>query len=158
MNTIRKQHIKEEKKVRIIDFNSLWELFVSSNFIYKAKFKALEDVFPFIKVTWTNLLNANEDVCYNNLKFKDGQISNSLSVTRYYHNSWLVQHMVSNSNPKGMIEVLQGAMNWLINNPEANFTKFYWRPQNRVPELMFNGMKRYLNQSGQTTKLRIDNR
>jgi len=128
-------------------FNELWQFYKEANFLYKQKLKSLEDNLDEIKETWNSLINSGEDINYTKLrKAADGTVTNSLSLIMYYESTWLVQHMVSKKNPKGMIEVLVDTCKWLYRNPEIEFTKFYWRPNNLTPELMFTSMGRYFQE------------
>ncbi len=128
-------------------FNELWQFYKEANFLYKQKLKSLEDNLDEIKETWNSLINSGEDINYTNLrKANDGTATNSLSLILYYESTWIFQHMVSKRNPKGMIEVLLDTCKWLCRNPESEFTKFYWRPNNFAPELMFTSMRKYFQE------------
>lgn len=150
-NNPTKQDINlKERPMKItnnFEFDELWKFYLEANFLYDQKLKLLGDNLDEIKKTWNSLINSSEEISYTTLrKAVKGTASNSLSLILYYESTWIFQHMVSKRNPKGMIEVLQDTCKWLYRNPESEFTKFYWRPNNLVPEFMFTSMSKYFQE------------
>ena len=130
------------KIIQDFSFEQLWDFYLEANFIYKQKLDSLRDNLEEIKDTWDKLLQSDDKVNHTSLRVDDtGKPSNSVSLVRYYNTTWILQHLVSSKDPVGMQKVLDYSILFLINNPSAQFAKFYWRPNNYVANLMFDSMK-----------------
>ncbi len=130
---------------RSIGFGDLWAFYLDTNFIYHSKSRALEPYMPEISETWRNLLQAPDLLNEVTLRYRKGIARNSLALTKFHNDTWLVHHMVSNRDPIGMVAVLLDAMEWLTENPAVKYIKFFWRPNNPQPNQMFGGMAEQLS-------------
>lgn len=126
-------------------FEELWNFYLETNFLYKEKIQMLGSDVEQIKDTWSKIIESSEDVSYTTLRRdSEDNPTNSLSVMKYYDDTWIFQHMVSKKCPLGMVEVLKDSVDWLVSNEKILFAKLYWRPNNGIPNQMFSAIETYL--------------
>lgn len=121
-------------------FDELWRFYLDSNFIYKSKLDFLKPYLPVVAKNWSNLLSAGSELTYTALRRRKNVPKNSLSMTKYYPSTWIIQHMVSQRDPLGMLTVLLGSLSWFIKNDNIEYGKIYWRPENTGPNLLFSSL------------------
>jgi len=127
-------------------FGDLWAFYIKTNFIYNSKHEALEPYMNEINETWRNLLTSNDDLSRIVLRYRKGRPRNSLSLIKFYPNTWIVQHMVSRMDPLGMAAVLLDSVEWMINKEGLDYVKFYWRPNNPQTNMLFGGLSESLGE------------
>jgi hypothetical protein len=133
---------------RSADCSQLWQLYLQSGFLYRAKIEKLSPHLEEVQETLVKLLSAGEKVCRIFIQERNGRISCSLATLRFYERTWLVHHMASLADPKGMRQVLLRTVGWMINSPEIGFGLFSWRSGNRPAEAMLGSIPRSLPKEG----------
>jgi hypothetical protein len=130
------------------DRDGIWELYLRSGFLYPAKLKRLSSRLDRVRETLAGLLSAGEDVGRVSVRERDSRLTCSLSVVRAYERTWLVQHMASLTDPRGMLAVLRRTVSWMVHHHEVDYGLFTWRPGNRSAEEMLGSIRRSLADGG----------
>lgn len=115
----------------MITFPQLWQFYLTSRFIYPDKERQLAPYLAEISKTWDKLLDSSEDIFKLFVHERNSRIRSSIAVTRYYNKSWMVHHMASISDPRGMQKVLLKSIRWMMDNQLLDHGIFYWRPTNK---------------------------
>ena len=100
----------------MITFPQLWQFYLTSGFVYPDKKKQLAPYLTEISKNWGKLLDSSEDIFKLFVHERNGQIRSAIAVTRYYNKSWMVHHMASLSDPRGMQKVLLQSIRWMMDN------------------------------------------
>ena len=136
----------QRKSRHTIGFGDLWAFYIDANFVYNSKLSALEPVMQDVNETWRNLLTSEGDLSFTVLRYRNGVPRNSLSLIKYYPRTWIVQHMVSRRDPLGMAAVLLDSLDWMLNRSDLEYVRFFWRPNNPQPNMMFTGLSQRLQE------------
>ena len=129
-------------------FQDLWDFYLESHFVYASKKAGIIPYLDQIFDTWNRLFCSGGDVARIVLRLKKGRVRNAMTMLRMYPRTWVVQHMASLADPKGMMLVLLDAIGWMMQNETLDFGRFYWQPQNRPAEKMFAGLNQSLQEKG----------
>lgn len=139
-------HISDE-----IDIDALWKFFFESNFFNSKKYVFLERHKNKIKETYRKLYSNRREISTHITYQRNGNIYGHVSMIRAYERTWMVQHLAAKPTP-GItghtgLTVLQQLLNYydgFIHLPSAkmDYAMFYFRPENRFPNLFFGGFVR----------------
>ncbi len=114
-------------------FTAIWEHYLTSGFLYPAKLERLEPALDLIRSGWPLLLAAPPEVFQLHLARKNGKIASSVCAFRDTDNTYVVQHAVSSGQPLLMLACLRSCWATITADPEFEFARMFFRPQNRWP-------------------------
>jgi len=142
-------HVTDE-----INMDALWEFFFSTGFIYPKKYKIVESHRDSLKETYRKLYLASPEISAHATYQKNGQIYGHAAIMRAYERTWMVHHLAARPMPGVTthtgLNVLKHILHYydgLYHLPavKMDYMMFYFRPENRFPNLFFGGFARDLN-------------
>jgi len=134
-----------------VDMEDLWEFFFDTGFIYPTKYRLIQSHREDLKETYQKLYQENPEIAKHFTYQRNGHIYAHISMVRAYEKTWMLHHQAArtmDSRMTGFI-VLKQMMHYLNDMhrlPSANmdYAMSYFRPENRVPNLIFGGFARSL--------------
>lgn len=126
-----------------IGFDKIWDHYLAANFLYPKKLQNLAPVLNNIKNGWPSLLSGDPEVFQMHVAFEDGKVNSSVSAFRDTEEIFVVQHAVSNNDPKRMIECLQSVTRIAGMTTTTSMGCMYFRPQNRWPNRLARSISKY---------------
>ncbi len=136
-----------------LDFDSLWEFFFKSRFIYPKKYKLMESNRGEIRNIYNKLYQNGREIFAYITYQENGKIYGHCSIIRAYQRSWLIQHLAGipseNTNKVG-IHVVNQVFNYVdtmfkLPSAKMDYLMFYYRPENKFSEYFFGGLYKDTN-------------
>jgi hypothetical protein len=140
-------HISED-----VDMDALWEFLFNANFIYAKKYHHIHSHREEFKETYNKLYQHNSKIAAHLTYQYQGKIYGHTSIIRAYDHSWMVHHLAARpigKKHKGL-SVLRQILYYFygfyrLPSMQIDYLLFYFRPDNRFPNLFFGGAARKLN-------------
>ena len=136
---------------RRISFDRLWKFFLETKFIYPEKEASLAPLKDQIQHTF-EAVNSTPNKVFNSVVAVDNDVvSGYISGVRVYARSWLCQHLAAESGKHGnSLMTLGQLMNlgqaeYISQNPDLEYWKMYFRPENKWPARVFGGFARTIS-------------
>ena len=142
-------HVSDE-----INMDALWEFFFETGFIYPSKYNLIEPHRNDFKETYRKLYQARPEISTYVTYQKNGHIYGHAAIIRAYERTWMVHHLAAMPMPGVTthtgLNVLKQLLNYydgLYHLPavKMDYMMFYFRPENRFPNLFFGGFARDFN-------------
>jgi hypothetical protein len=123
------------------DFQSLWDFFLDTRFLYPEKLAKID--IPAVRSTMTGLLAESNDVLKTSLFVKDGRIEGHASGVHTYRKTWSLQHLAARVTGKSTMTrgrlLNLAVIEYLEQLPDIEWIKIWYRPTNRWPARVFGG-------------------
>ena len=139
-------HISDE-----IDTDALWKFFFETGFIYSKKYSLIESQRESLKETYRNLYQGRPELSTHVTYRKNGDIYGHAAMIRAYNRTWMVHHLAAKPMPGTTshtgLNVLKQLLNYFdglyyLPSVKMDYMMFYFRPENRFPNLFFGGFAR----------------
>lgn len=134
-----------------LELENLWEFLFDTGFIYPRKYAFLQPCREEFKTTYRKLYREDQDIEAHFTYQKNGRIYGHVSIFRAYQRSWMVHHLAARplNGKRTGLSVLRNVLrffNGLYRYPSIgmDYMLFYFRPENRFPNLFFGGFARDL--------------
>lgn len=134
-----------------IEMDHLWEFLFDTNFIYSRKYQLLQPCREEFKRTYQRLYQGDQDIEAHFTYQRNGRIYGHVSIFRAYQRAWMVHHLAARplNGKRTGLSVLRNVLrffNGLYRYPAIgmDYMLFYFRPENRFPDLFFGGFARHL--------------
>jgi hypothetical protein len=131
-----------------LTFKEIWGFLHETGFIYPEKEEKLRPFLPKIEETLSTLLTTPNRV-FKTLLFRSGPVlQGHLSAVKAYRGTWMMQHLAARKDGRGHLSAArilnQGIMEYLDQNPDMEWIKAYFRPNNKFPARVFGGFAKKL--------------
>ena len=134
-----------------VEMEDLWEFFFDTGFIYPTKYRLIQSHREGLKETYRKLYQENPEIAKHFTYQRNGHIYAHISMIRAYEKTWMMHHHAARtieSRLTGFI-VLKQMMHYLndmhrLPSANMNYAMSCFRPENRVPNLIFGGFARSL--------------
>ena len=134
-----------------IEFDSLWEFFFSTGFIYQKKYGSMHSAKQEFKDNCKILYQSGSEIAQHFVYQRNGRIYGHLSIIKAYERSWIIHHHAGralNRRKSGLV-VLRQVMHYFndfsrMSSFGIEYAMCFFRPQNRFPDLFFGGLARQL--------------
>ncbi|MCD6487339.1 MAG: PilZ domain-containing protein [Syntrophobacterales bacterium] len=136
-----------------IDMDALWKFFFETGFIYPQKYDSIQSYSEHFKETYRKLYKARPEIATHVTYQKNGQVYGHVSMVRAYERAWMVHHLAARPIP-GIsrhtgLNVLKQLLNYFdgiyrLPSVKMDYMLFYFRPENKFPDLFFGGFARNL--------------
>jgi hypothetical protein len=130
-----------------VDVDQLWDFFFDTDFIYPEKYSFIYENKEEFKKVYKKLYENNPEFAVNFICKDRGAVCAHLSMFRFYHKTWLINHHAANSikSNRGGLLVLQQVSRYInefhqFNSAVMNYVACYFRPENKFPNLVFGGV------------------
>ncbi|MDD5723667.1 MAG: PilZ domain-containing protein [Syntrophales bacterium] len=142
-------HVSDE-----ISMDALWEFFFKTGFLYPKKYRSIESHKNALKETYRKLYQASPEISTHVTYQKNGDIYGHAAIMRAYERTWMVHHLAARPMPGVTshtgLNVLKQLLNYYdglhhLPSVKMDYMMFYFRPENRFPNLFFGGFARDLN-------------
>lgn len=140
-------HVADE-----VDVNQLWEFLFESGFIYPKKYKQVQANRQLIKETYRKLYRDNPDIMTQVTYQRNGRIYAHMSWVRAYERTWMVHHLAARpfKDKRTGLQFLKQTMRYFdgyyrLPGVGMDYMMFYFRPENKFPDLFFGGFARHFN-------------
>lgn len=134
-----------------VDMDALWEFLFNTGFIYPKKYDLIKSYRDEFEETYRKLYQNKPEFFAHATCQKDGQIYGHASMFRAYERTWMVHHMAARPMGKKRVglPLLRHIVQYfdgLYRLPSFNmdYMMFYFRPENKFPDLFFGGFSRDL--------------
>ncbi len=136
-----------------VNMEALWEFFFKTGFIYPKKYGLIESHKDEIKETYRKLYEASPDVSAYVTYQKNGTVYGHAAMIRAYERTWMVHHLAAMPVPgvtnRTGLNVLKQLLNYYdgvyhLPSVKMDYMMFYFRPENRFPDMFFGGFARDL--------------
>jgi hypothetical protein len=122
-----------------VPFDTLWEFFLRTNFMYPDKHKRLAPMLSQIRRTF-ELANARPNRLFKSVVFaRHRDIVGYVSGLRAYRNTWMSQHLAAAAGGRGGRLLNFGLAEYFGQNVDLEYFKIFYRPENRWPARVFGG-------------------
>lgn len=133
-----------------VEVEDIWELFFNSGFVYPKKYAAFHSQKDAINNLYQKLYRDNSLKFIKNLIYKEnGIIKGHIGLVRTYTHTWLMQHLAGKGLGSEMpgLAVLNQVGSFIndsygMESNEMRYASMYYRPDNKVPNLLFGGVAR----------------
>lgn len=132
-----------------VEMDALWEFFFDTGFIYPKKYNLLQSSREEFKQTYCRLYQENQEIAAHFTYEENGRIYGHVSMIRAYQRTWMIHHLAArplNRHRTGLsiLKNILGFSEGLFRYPSIrmNYLIFYFRPENRFPNLFFGGFAR----------------
>ncbi len=134
-----------------VDMDALWEFFFNTGFIYPKKYDLIKSYRDEFEETYRKLYKNKPEFFTHATCQKDGQIYGHASMFRVYERTWMVHHMAA--RPMGKKRVGLPLLRHIVQyfdglyrlpSFKMDYMMFYFRPENKFPNLFFGGFSRDL--------------
>jgi hypothetical protein len=125
-----------------LSFDQLWAFFLETRFVYPEKAEALAPFMPELRRTMDALAARPSDV-FKSVIARDGdRVIGHVSGLRAYRRTWMSQHLAAmNGHQAGSLLNL-GQAEYFGQNPDLEYFKISFRPDNKWPARVFGGFAR----------------
>jgi hypothetical protein len=137
-----------------VEMDALWEFFFDTGFIYPKKYHLLQSSREEFKQTYSQLYQENQEIATHFTYEENGRIYGHVSMIRAYQRTWMIHHLAArplNRRRTGLavLKNILGFSEGLFRYPSIrmDYLIFYFRPENRFPNLFFGGFTRYFRNS-----------
>ncbi len=138
-----------------VDFDSLWEFFFETGFIYPKKYAFIQPYKEELKETYKKLYACQSTVARHFTWQQDGVIVAHLSMLRFYEKTWLIQHLAARTEKRFNtgIEMVDQIASFAyethrLASSRMSYLICYYRPSNRFPAHFFGGAAEKINNAG----------
>jgi hypothetical protein len=136
-----------------VELEDIWELFFNSGFVYPKKYAAFHPYKDAINSLYQKLYGNGSLKFIKNLIYKEnGIVKGHIGLIRTFTNTWLMHHLAGKGSGSEMpgLAVLNQVGSFINDSygMESNAMKYattYYRPDNKVPNLLFGGVARSAN-------------
>lgn len=135
-----------------VEMEALWEFFFDSGFIYPKKYQMLQDKRNEFKHTYEKLYLEDQEIAAHFILEQNGRIYGHVSMVRAYQKAWMIHHLAARplKGKRLGLSVLKHILRFfegLYRYPSIRMDHmiFYFRPENRFPNLFFGGFARDMN-------------
>jgi hypothetical protein len=141
-------HVTDE-----LDTDALWKFFFETNFFNSKKYGLIESQRDALKETYRNLYQGRPELSTHVTYQKNGDIYGHAAMIRAYHRTWMVHHLAAKPMPGTTshtgLNVLKQLLNYFdglyyLPSVKMDYMMFYFRPENRFPNMFFGGFARDL--------------
>jgi hypothetical protein len=136
-----------------VDMDALWKFFFETGFMYPQKYNSIQSYSKHFKETYRKLYQTKPEIATHLTYQKDGQIYGHVSMVRAYKRAWMVHHLAARPIP-GIVShtglnILKQLLNYFdgiyrLPSVRMDYMIFYFRPENKFPDLFFGGFARDL--------------
>jgi hypothetical protein len=149
VTNIMDPHVRIDHEV---DMDELWEFLFESGFIYASKYNLLSPHREHFKETYRKLYKNNPQIAAHATYHHHGKIYGHVSMLKAFERTWMVHHLAARPIGKEHtgLAVLKQILNYYeglyrLPSIQMSYMMFYFRPENRFPNLFFGGFARDLN-------------
>jgi len=148
MNTIDPNtHIADE-----VDVDELWKFLFESGFIYPKKYDLVQARRQHMKEIYRKLYRDNPEFIAQMTYRKNGRIYGHISMIHAYERTWMIHHLAATTldNKRTGLQVLKQSLRHIdgfyrLPSIGMDYMMFYFRPDNIIPDHIFGGFARHLN-------------
>lgn len=134
-----------------VDIDALWEFLFNTGFIYPKKYDLIKSYRNDFEETYRKLYRNKPEFFTHATCQKDGQFYGHASMFRAYERTWMVHHMAARPMGKKrvglpLLKHIVQYFDGLYRLPsfKMDYMMFYFRPENKFPDLFFGGFSRDL--------------
>jgi len=135
-----------------VDMDALWDFFFETGFIYPSKYRMVQADRTKFKNTYEKLYQENPEIARHFTYQKNGKIYGHVAMVRAYSRAWLIHHHAArrmDGKRVGFL-VLKQIMHYMndvhrLASVKMDYAMCYFRPENRIPDLVFGGFARAFN-------------
>ena len=124
-----------------LPFDELWAFFLESRFVYPEKEQSLALLMPEIRRTYGALAKPSEVFKAVIVREKERVIGH-VSGVRAYRRTWMSQHLCALNGKQAGALLNLGQAEYFGQNPDLEYFKISFRPDNRWPARVFGGFAR----------------
>jgi hypothetical protein len=133
--------------VNALDVDELFALYERTGFLYPAKAARLIPHLDTVRDNWRRLLQAGDSLLYVLTAGDEHEGCASIAVWRTTRDSWVWQHLVSDSNPLRSRAVMLGGLVRCMRGGIGESQQNWFRPENRFPARVFGSMVQSVGES-----------
>ena len=148
VTNILDSHVRIDHEV---DMDELWEFLFESGFIYASKYNLLYPHREGFKETYRKLYQNHPQIAAHLTYHHHGKIYGHVSMLKAFERTWMVHHLAARPIGKKHtgLAVLKQILNYFeglyrLPSIQMSYMMFYFRPENRFPNLFFGGFARDL--------------
>jgi hypothetical protein len=125
-----------------VGFEDLWRFFQETAFVYPAKQTALDPLMPEIRGTFEALGRRPTDLFKSVLAADGAKLIGHVSGLRAYRRTWMSQHLAGLNGRRAGALLNLGQAEYFGQNPDLEYFKIFFRPDNKWPARVFGGFAR----------------
>lgn len=137
------------------DMEALWDFLFQTGFLYPKKYEMIKEHRESLKETFRKLYCLHPDIADHFLYQKDGKIYGHLSMVRAYERGWVLHHLAAlrMGSMRVALALLKQAVEYFegihrFPSMRMDYLIFYYRPENRFPNLIGEFAKSLNNPKG----------
>jgi hypothetical protein len=139
--------MEREVQVNALNVDQLFALYERTGFLYPAKAARLTPHLSTVREHWQRLLQSNGSLMYVLSAGDERDGIASIVAWRTTEDSWVWQHLVSDSHPLRLRGVMLGGLVRCIRLGIGTSQQNWFRPENRFPARVFGSMVQSLGDS-----------